>query len=86
MANSAPAAGKTNSERHLPGTLFSFHIPAGTAVNFVDMFEINTPTGMSVSMRLPFLSHMLPGGSSGNPMAAFMNFMKVAGGTMEIFK
>jgi hypothetical protein len=39
----------------LPGTIFRLYLPPGTVINFLNLFELVSPTGICLIIRLPFL-------------------------------
>jgi hypothetical protein len=60
--------------RQLPGTILRIFIPAGAAINILNLLEFASPSGICFIVRLPFL-----GGSSND----LINAVQAAGGRVE---
>ena len=43
----------------LPGTILRVAIPPGTVINLLNLIEIDSPSGICLIVRLPFLSGLL---------------------------
>ena len=48
-------ADETSLCEQLPGTLLRIVIPAGLVINLLNLIEINSPSGVCLIVRLPFL-------------------------------
>lgn len=59
-----------------PGTVLKVYIPPGAVINLLNLFEVASPQGISLLVRVPFL-----GGTMGleNVMGSIMN----AGGMVQ---
>jgi hypothetical protein len=70
----------------LPGTIFRVFIPAGAVVNFLNLIELTSPSGICIILRLPFLGGMdsCSGPSSIRDLAGLMDAVKQAGGSIEV--
>lgn len=66
----------------LPGTVLRINIPAGAAINVLNLFEIASPSGICFIIRLPFLSGQC-GGSYGPHVDNLLHAVRQAGGTVE---
>lgn len=64
----------------LPGTILRIFIPAGAVVNLLNLIEINSPSGICLIVRLPFLG----GGASGLNVQSIISAVQAAGGTVEL--
>lgn len=83
-ANTAIVPDTRYKSRQLPGTLFSVAIPSGTTVNFRDFFEVSTPGGMSINVRMPILGNLAASGLKYFTPLGMMDAFRAAGGTIEI--
>jgi hypothetical protein len=63
----------------LPGTILRIFIPAGATINFLNLFEVTSPSGICLIFRLPFLG----GTCGGHDVSGFMHAVRSAGGTAE---
>lgn len=61
------------------GTLLRIFIPAGAEINLLDIFEISSPGGICIVIRLPFLEKFC----SKNDVAGIFDEIKRAGGRVE---
>lgn len=52
----------------LPGTLLRIFIPAGAVINFANLIEVASPSGICLIIRLPFL------GKNGKKHSSDSNF------------
>jgi len=66
----------------LPGTVLRISIPAGAAVNLLNLIELSSPGGICILLRFPFLSGLLPGELKN--LAGIFDSIKRAGGTIEV--
>ncbi len=88
----AEADNKTNNRNvvtdaiEAAGTLMRVSIPAGTSVNFRDLVEVLSPTGMSVVVRVPLISSIATNGFKLPTLKTFADAIKTAGGTIELLK
>jgi hypothetical protein len=62
----------------LPGTLIRINIPAGTTINILNLFEITSPSGICLIVRLPFLA-----GQCGTDPMNLINNLRQSGATVE---
>lgn len=63
----------------MPGTVFRVSIPAGAVVNLANLFEVSSPSGICLIVRVPFL-----GGTT--RYTDFVNSIAQVGGTVELVK
>lgn len=63
----------------LPGTILRIFIPAGAVFNLLNLIEINSPSGICLIVRLPFLG----GGAGGMNVQSIISAVQAAGGTVE---
>jgi len=61
------------------GTLLRIFIPAGAEINLLDIFEISSPGGICIIIRLPFLEKIC----GKNNVAGIFDTVKRAGGRVE---
>lgn len=61
------------------GTLIRIFIPAGAEINLLDIFEISSPGGICIIIRLPFLEKFC----GRNDVAGIFDSIKRAGGRVE---
>lgn len=73
---------ESNACPQLPGTVLRINIPAGAAINVLNLFEIASPSGICFIIRLPFLAGQC-GGSYGPYVDGLMNAVRQAGGSVE---
>ena len=59
-----------------PGTVLNVYIPAGAVINLLNLFEVSSPQGINLLIRVPFL-----GGSMG--LSDFMSAITSAGGMVS---
>jgi hypothetical protein len=64
----------------LPGTILRIFIPAGAVVNLLNLIELNSPSGICLIVRLPFLGS----GSGGTNVQSIINAVQSAGGRVEV--
>jgi hypothetical protein len=62
----------------LPGTILRIFIPAGAVINLLNLIEIDSPSGICLIVRLPFL-----GGGNLNTIQSLIKAVQQAGGTAE---
>jgi hypothetical protein len=62
----------------LPGTLIRINIPAGTTINILNLFEITSPSGICLIVRLPFLA-----GQCGPDPMNLVNTLRQSGANVE---
>lgn len=70
-----------NSCRQQCGTVFRINIPAGAAINILNLVELASPAGICLILRLPFL-----GGECKPPCHNYDNVfdsIRRAGGSVE---
>lgn len=77
-----PPAPQQASQR-LPGTILRLSIPEGTAVNFLNLFEVASPRGAYFVLRLPMLGGLTGDKSMSSLLPLMMNAFKAAGATIE---
>jgi hypothetical protein len=63
----------------VPGTILRIFLPAGTAVNLLNLMEINSPKDVSLIVRIP-----LPGSSMNPVVATIIESFRQAGATVEV--
>jgi hypothetical protein len=56
MSQSLQPMNQENSCRQVAGTVFRIFIPAGAAINILNLVELTSPSGICLILRLPFLS------------------------------
>ena len=61
----------------LPGTVLKVSIPAGAVVNLANLFEVSSPSGICLVVRIPLL-----GGTS--RCTDFINSITQVGGSVEV--
>ena len=61
----------------LPGTVLRIFIPPGAVINFLNLVEFNSPSGICLIIRIPLL-----GGGSTN-LQPIISAIRAAGGTVE---
>ncbi|MEW9121477.1 MAG: hypothetical protein AB2421_02115 [Thermotaleaceae bacterium] len=61
----------------LPGTVVRINIPAGAVINVLNIFEITTPSGICLIVRIPLLGGRVS-------LGTLTDAIKKAGGTIEI--
>jgi hypothetical protein len=59
------------------GTVLQICIPAGAVIRILNLFEISSPTGINLVVRIPFLC-----GRAG--LATIIDTVKSAGGSVEV--
>ncbi|HEY8499156.1 MAG TPA: hypothetical protein VIL89_00940 [Clostridia bacterium] len=64
------------------GTILRIFIPAGAEINVLNIFEISSPSGICIIVRLPFLKKLC--GCSDNDIAGLFDSIKQAGGCIEL--
>mgnify|MGYP000897115256 CR=1 FL=1 len=64
------------------GTILRIFIPAGAEINVLNIFEISSPSGICIIIRLPFLKKLC--GFSDNDLAGIFDSIKQAGGCIEL--
>jgi len=64
------------------GTILRIFIPAGAEINVLNIFEISSPSGICIIVRLPFLKKLC--GCSDNDLAGIFDSIKRAGGCIEL--
>lgn len=69
----------TESCPQLPGTILRVNIPAGAVINVANLFEISSPAGICLIIRIPLL-----GGEIN--LNSIVQSIQQAGGTVEITK
>lgn len=62
----------------LPGTLIRINIPAGTTINILNLFELTSPSGICLIVRLPFLA-----GQCGTDPMNLINTLTQSGASVE---
>lgn len=67
----------------LPGTILRVFIPAGAVINFLNLIELTSPSGICLILRLPFLGGIPCDRHLGADLQGVMNSVKAAGGTVE---
>ena len=60
----------------LPGTIIRINIPAGAVINILNIFEVTSPSGICLIVRLPIF-----GGGLG--LNTIVKAIQDAGGTIE---
>jgi hypothetical protein len=78
----AGVSSKSKDCPRLPGTVLRIFIPAGAAVNLLNLIELSSPGGICIILRFPFLSGLLPG--EFKHLAGIIDSIKRAGGTIEV--
>jgi hypothetical protein len=63
----------------LPGTILRIFIPPGAVINLLNLIEIDSPSGVCLIVRLPFLG----GGSDSINLQSVISAVQAAGGTVE---
>jgi len=64
------------------GTVLRIFIPGGAEINVLNIFEISSPSGICIIVRLPFLKRLC--GCSDNDIAGLFDSIKQAGGCIEL--
>ena len=67
-----------NQCEQLPGTLLRIAIPAGAVINFLNLLELTSPSGICLIIRVPLLC----GGN--NAVSGILDSIKAAGGSVEL--
>lgn len=63
----------------LPGTLLRVFIPAGAVLNLLGLFELTSPSGICLVVRIPLFQN-----NSGPNLNSIIDTIRQAGGTVEI--
>ena len=67
--------GKDRACPQLPGTLLRIFIPAGAVINLLNLFEISSPSGICLFVRVP---------KKGKGHKGLFDQIRQAGGTVEV--
>ncbi len=71
---------KTNND--LAGNILHISIPAGAEIELLNLFELASPSGVSLDARLPFLGGTLD--TLPPEISSIINSIRQAGGTVEV--
>jgi len=63
----------------LPGSILRIFIPPGAVINLLNLIEVDSPSGVCLIVRLPFLG----GGAGGTNLQSIISSVQAAGGTVE---
>ena len=61
----------------LPGTILRIAIPPGTVINLLNLIELDSPSGICLIVRLPFLGGLV--GSSLTHIQSILSTIKATG-------
>lgn len=67
----------------LAGTILRIFIPAGAVINFLNLIELTSPSGICLILRLPFLGGV---SSTHHDLEGLINSLRSAGGKIEFVK
>lgn len=67
----------------LPGTILRIFIPAGAVINLLNIFEVTSPTGICLIIRLPLLGGEITSAPQMD-ISGITNFFKKFGASVEV--
>lgn len=72
------------TDNNLAGNVLHISIPAGTEIELLNLFELTSPSGISLDARLPFLGGTLSPDTLSPEVFSIINSIRQAGGTVEV--